>query len=120
MIIFSHILFVGVLVNIAHHELLDFILIGTPGYAAFVATYLAQSWKIAVGLSMSVCAALVSIVSACLYEYMGFPIDHIGTLWTTFIILLVYYIPMGILGSTLGYVLSRSLRTVRICRRRSG
>jgi hypothetical protein len=90
-----------------HHELLRLVLLGTPSFAAFVAAYLAPNRKIAIGMSMAVYGAIIGQLMAIGYEYLGGYVDHIGGVLETFVILLSYYLVLSLIGSVVGYFLSR-------------
>ena len=91
----------------SHHELLRLLLLGTPGFAAFVAAYLAPRWKIVVGMSMAIYGAVLGESMARSYEYFGGHVDRIGGLLATLAILLAYNGTLSIVGSAAGAFLSR-------------
>lgn len=93
----------------SHHELLRIVLLGTPGFAAFVAAYLAPRWKMVVGMSMAIYGAVLGELMARGYEYFGGHADHIGGLVATLLILLAYYGAFSVVGSVTGVFLSRRL-----------
>lgn len=101
--VFGQVLYVG----FSHQELLRLVLLGTPGFAAFVAAYLAPRWKIVVGMSMAIYGAVLGELMARVYEYFGGHVDQIGGLLATLVILLVYYLALSLMGSVGGYFLSR-------------
>ena len=106
-LVLAQILYIGVLVKINHHELLRLLLLIAPGLAAFVAAYLAPRRKLLVGLSMAMYGAVIGVLSALGYESFGLHVDRIGGVWATFLILLVYYLVLSLVGSAGGYLLSR-------------
>jgi hypothetical protein len=108
-LILAQVLYVGVLLKISHHELLRLILLVVPGLAAFAAAYLAPRRKLLVGLSMAIYGAVIGVLSALGYESLGLHVDRIGGAWTTFTILLVYYLVLSFVGSMGGYFLSRKI-----------
>lgn len=91
----------------SHYELLRLVLLGTPGFAAFVAAYWTPRWKIAVGMSMAIYGAVLGELMARVYEYSGGHVDHIGGLAATLLILLAYYGAISIVGSMAGAFLSK-------------
>lgn len=111
-LILAQVLYIGVLVKISHHELLRLMLLIAPGIAAFAAAYLAPRRKLLVGLSMAMYGAAIGVLSALGYESFGLHVDRVGGLWTTFVILLVYYLALSLMGSVGGYFLSRKGKTV--------
>jgi hypothetical protein len=94
----------------SHHELLRLVLLGTPGFAAFVAAYFAPRRKIAIGMSMALYGAVVGQLMTSGYEYLGGYVDHIGGVLETFVILLSYYLVLSLIGSVTGYFLSRKIK----------
>lgn len=94
----------------SHYELLRFVLLGTPGFAAFVAAYWAPRWKMAVGMSMAIYGAVLGELMARVHEYLGGHVDHIGGLAATLLILLVYYAAVSAVGGFAGAFLSNRLR----------
>jgi hypothetical protein len=93
----------------SHHELLRLVLLGTPGFSAFVAAFLAPRRKMLVGLSMAVYGAVLGELMARVYEYFGGHVDHIGGVVATFVILLVYHGALAVVGSVAGILISRRL-----------
>lgn len=93
----------------SHHELLRLLLLGTPGFAAFVAAYWAPRWKMAVGMSMAVYGAVLGELMARVYESFGGHVDHIGGVMATLLILLGYYGAVSVVGSLAGVFLSKRL-----------
>lgn len=91
----------------SYHELLRLLLLGTPGFSAFVAAYLAPRWKMAVGMSMAIYGAVFGELMARVFEYFGGHVDHIGGLVATLIILLTYYGVVSVIGSFAGVFLSK-------------
>lgn len=91
----------------SHYDLLRIVLLGTPGFAAFVAAYLAPRWKVAVGMSMAIYGAVLGELMARGYEQFGGHVDHIGGLVATLLILLAYYGAFCVVGSVAGAFLSR-------------
>ena len=106
-LVLAQVLYIGVLVKISHHELLRLMLLIAPGIASFAAAYLAPRRKLLVGLSMAMYGAAIGVLSALGYESFGLHVDRVGGLWTTFVILLVYYLALSLMGSVGGYFLSR-------------
>lgn len=90
-----------------HNELLRLILLGTPAFSAFVSTYLAPYRKIAMGMSMAVFGAIISQLMTVGYEYLGGYADHIGSVFETYVILLSYNLVLCLIGTAVGYFLSR-------------
>ena len=107
--VLSSILFAGVLLKISHHELLRWILYGTPGYAACIAAYLSPKRKLLIGMSMALYGAVMGPLSTPMYEYFGLPVDYIGTPLETFVIYLVYCAIWAVVGSGMGIVLSQAI-----------
>jgi hypothetical protein len=93
--------------SFSRFELLRIVLLGTPGFAAFVAAYLAPRWKIVIGMSMAIYGALISELMTRGYEHFGGHVDHIGGLVATLLILLVYDAAFSVVGSVAGDFLSR-------------
>lgn len=91
----------------SHYELLRLVLLGTPGFAAFVAAYWAPRWKMAVGMSMAVYGVVLAELMARVYEYLGGHVDHIGGLTATLLILLAYYGAVSVVGSLAGAFMSK-------------
>lgn len=87
--------------------LLRTVLLGTPAFSAFVAAYLAPSRKIAIGMSMAVFGAVISQLMSVGYEYLGGYVDHIGSVFETYVILLSYNLVLCLIGTAVGYFLSR-------------
>jgi hypothetical protein len=109
-LILGQMLYVGVLVKINQYEVLRFVLLAFPTFAAFIAAYLAPRRKLVVGISMAIFGASISMLSALAYEYFGFHVDHIGGLLATFLILLAYNAAFCVVGSLAGYFLSRKMQ----------
>jgi hypothetical protein len=109
-LVLAQVLYVGVLLKIAHHEFLRLVLLGAPGFAALVAAYLAPNRKLLIGVSMSFHGAVIGLLSAIGYEQFGLPVDHIGGLLATFLILITYYTAWSIAGSLMGTFLSRKFQ----------
>lgn len=107
-LILAQALYIGVLVKITHHELLRLLLLIAPSLAAFIAAYLAPRRKLLVGLSMALYGAVIGVLSAFWYESFGLHVDRIGGVWATFLILLVYYLALSLVGGAGGYFLSRN------------
>lgn len=105
-LIFAQIMYVGVMVSDNQYELLRLILLIFPCVSAFVATYFAPRWKLAVGFSMAIFGASIGMLSAYVYEHFGLHVDQIGGHLVTFLVLLVYDAVLSIIGSVAGYTLS--------------
>ena len=93
----------------SHHELLRLLLLGTPGFAAFVAAYWAPRWKMTVGMSMAIYGTVLGESMARVYEHFGGHVDHIGGVVATLLILLAYYGAVSVVGSLAGVFLSKRL-----------
>lgn len=106
-LILGHVLYFLVLLEVRNYELLRVALLFFPSIAAFVTAYFAPRRKILMGISMAVYGAIVVIVSSFVYESLGFHIDHIGGLFTTFIIILSYYVVFCAVGGLTGYFLAQ-------------
>ena len=106
-LILGHVLYFLVLVGVRNHELLRVGLLFFPGIAAFATAYFAPRRKILMGISMAIYGAAIAIVSSSIYEFLGFHIDHIGGLFTTFTIILGYYVVFCAVGGLAGYFLAR-------------
>lgn len=96
-------------VAFSNHEPLRLILLCTPGFAALISAYLAPHWKIFIGMSMAIYGTMIGELMACIYEYFGGHVDHIGDTVATFIILFTYNTILSIIGSILGIVLSQKI-----------
>lgn len=106
-LILGHVLYFLVLLEVRNYELLRVALLFFPSIAAFVTAYFAPRRKILMGISMAVYGAIVVMVSSFVYESLGFHIDHIGGLFTTFIIILSYYVVFCAGGGLAGYFLAQ-------------
>ena len=111
-LILAQVLYIGVLIKINHHELLRLLLLIAPSISAFVAAYLAPRRKVVVGLSMALYGAALGVLSSVGYESFGLHVDRLGGLWATFVILIVYYLVLSLMGSAGGYFLSRKSKPV--------
>ena len=104
--IFAQIMYVGVLVKISHYEILRLILLGSPGFAAFVTAYFAPHQKVVTGTFMAIPGTVIAMLAAFGYEYFGLHVDQIGGLMATFVILITYHAALCVVGSFAGYFLS--------------
>ena len=100
---------ISVFVAFSNHEPLRLILLCTPGFAALISAYLAPHWKIFIGMSMAIYGTIIGELMACIYEYFGGHVDHMGDTVATFIILFTYNTILSIIGSILGIVLSQKI-----------
>ena len=89
--------------KIHHHEILRLILMATPSIAVFVSIITSRDNEKFMALIMILIGAVISILSSFIYEYLGFNVDHFGGLFSTFIILTIYYAFMSIPGVILGF-----------------
>ena len=89
--------------KIHHHEILRLILMATPSIAVFVSIIISHDNEKFIALIMILIGAVISILSSFIYEYFGFNVDHFGGLFSTFIILTIYYAFMSIPGVILGF-----------------
>ena len=60
-------------------------------------------------MSMAIYGTMIGELMACIYEYFGGHVDHIGDTVATFIILFTYNTILSIIGSILGIVLSQKI-----------
>lgn len=93
----------------SHHEIPRLLLLGTPGFAAFIAAYWAPRWKMTAGMSMAIYGAVLGELMARVYEYFGGHVDHLGGVVTTLFIFLAYYGAVSVVGSLAGVFLSKRL-----------
>ena len=101
--IISQFVYTGVLMKIHHHEILRLILMATPSIAVFVSIITSRDNEIFMALITILIGAVISILSSFIYEYFEFNVDHFGGLFSTFIILTIYYAFMSIPGVILGF-----------------
>lgn len=111
-LVFAQVLYVGVLIKIGHHELLRWILLGAPGFAACITAYLSINRKLLMGVSMALYGVMIGILSTIGYDYFGMHVDRIGGLQTTFAVLLAYYAALSVVGSMAGIFLSRLAKRI--------
>jgi hypothetical protein len=105
-LVLGQVLYIGVLIKISYYDFLYWMLLGTPALAACIAAYMSPKWKLLTGISMAFFGAAIGVLSAIFYEYSGFPIDHIGSLSETFIIIFIWYAVLSIAGCVVGILLS--------------
>lgn len=110
-LVLAQVLYIGVLAKINHYELLRLLLLSSPGLAAFTAAYLAPHRKVVIGISMAMYGAVIGMLSALGYEYLGLYVDSVGGPLATFLILLAYNGALSIVGSVAGFFLSRKQLT---------
>lgn len=91
---------------LAQYELLRLVLLGTPGFAAFVAAYFSPRWKMAVGMSMAIYSAVLGELMAVGYAHFGGHVDQIGGVSATIAILLAYHSAFSFVGCVAGIALS--------------
>lgn len=110
MLVFAQVLYVGVLIKICHYELLRWVILGAPAFAAFMASYLAPNRKFLKGTSMTFYGAVIGMLSAMLYRGFGFNIDNIGGFSQGFIVVFIYYGVLSLVGSVAGMIVSRKFQ----------
>jgi len=87
--------------------LLHLIQFGIPVFAASITAYLSPRWKLLTGTSLAFYGAVIGVLLPIVYEYFGVHIDRIGGALMTFVIHLAYFIPLSVMGSVVGIILSR-------------
>lgn len=106
-LVFAQVLYILVLFQIDHYELLRWMLLGAPGLAACITAYLSPNRKLLMGISMALYGAMIGLLSAIGYEYFGLHVDRIGGGLVTFTVLLTYYASLSVVGSVAGIFLSQ-------------
>ena len=94
------------IVTLGHEliQLIELILLGTPGFSAFAAVYLSPRYKMAMGLLLAVCQTLTGELMAYIYKSFGGHVDNIGDIFTTLLIVFLYNLILCIIGSVLGLI----------------
>lgn len=82
-------------------QLIELILLGTPGFSAFAAIYLSPRYKIAMGLLLAICQTLIGQLMAYIYKSFGGHVDNIGDIFTALLIIFLYNLILCIIGSVL-------------------
>lgn len=94
------------IVTLGHEliQLIELILLGTPGFSAFVAVYLSPRHKIAMGPLLAVCQTLIGQLMAYFYKSFGGHVDNIGDIFTTLLIIFLYNLTLCVIGSIFGLI----------------
>lgn len=109
-LVFAQVLYVGVLLKICHHELLRWVILGAPAFAACMTSYLAPNRKFLMGISMAFYGAAIGMLSAMLYRGFGFNVDNIGGFLQGFTVIFIYYGVLSLVGSVAGMIVSRKFQ----------
>jgi hypothetical protein len=89
-----------------HNEFLYWILLCIPALAAFIAALLSPAVKFLTGTSIALYGGISGTLIAEAGYFPGYPIEHIGGIAETFLILFAYHITLTLAGSMAGALTS--------------
>jgi hypothetical protein len=104
LIVLAHLLWWVVLMEVPLGGVLRVLLYVLPVLAAFTVAYLAPRQKLLLGMSMSLCGALLGFLAMNGYARLGYHIDNIGGPLATLAILFALHLGYAAVGTTAGYL----------------